>query len=66
MPNLIPYYKRNREMILLKQRERYNDPNNATERLAKLAYYDANRDHILETVRAYQVRKAREEVQANS
>ena len=64
MPNLLPYYKRNRDAILQKQRERYNDPNNATERLKKLAYYDANREHILETVRAYQVRKAREE--ANS
>jgi hypothetical protein len=59
-----PYYKRNRDAILKRQRERYNDPNNATERLKKLAYYDANREHILATVRAYQVRKAREE--ANS
>jgi len=63
MPDLIPYYKRNREMILQKQRERYNDPTDSTERLKKLAYYDANRDHILATVRAYQIRKAREEVQ---
>jgi hypothetical protein len=61
-----PYYKRNRDAILQKQRERYNDPNNATERLAKLAYYNANREHILETVRAYQIRKAREQVQADS
>jgi hypothetical protein len=61
-----PYYKRNRDAILLKQRERYNDPTDSTERLAKLAYYDANREHILQTVRAYQIRKAREQVQAIS